>query len=89
MYHGPIPRKSAAPKPGAQEVKTWDYELIIYGKADGIATITLNRPKQLNALNNQTFDEMFDALADAASDAEVRGAGTEGRGPGRSVRGTT
>ena len=49
-----------------------DYELIIYDKADGIATITLNRPKQLNALNHQTFDEMFDALADAASDAEVR-----------------
>ncbi len=49
-----------------------EYELILYEKADGIATITLNRPKQLNALNHQTFDEMLDALADAASDAEVR-----------------
>ena len=49
-----------------------DYELIIYDKADGIATITLNRPKQMNALNHQTFDEMMDALADAASDPEVR-----------------
>ena len=48
------------------------HELIIYEKADGIATITLNRPKQLNALNHQTFDEMQDALADSASDPEVR-----------------
>ena len=49
-----------------------EYELILYEKADGIATITLNRPKQLNALNHQTFDEMLDALADAASDPGVR-----------------
>lgn len=49
-----------------------EYESIIYEKADGVATITLNRPKQLNALNHPTFDEILDALADAASDPEVR-----------------
>ena len=49
-----------------------EYELILYEKTDGIATIILNRPKQLNALNHQTFDEMLDALADAASDPDVR-----------------
>ena len=49
-----------------------EHELILYDKADGIATITLNRPKQMNALNHQTFDEILDALADAASDPEVR-----------------
>ncbi len=49
-----------------------EYEMITYAKEDGIATITLNRPKQLNALNHQTFDEMYDALADAASDPEAR-----------------
>ena len=65
-----------------------DYELIIYEKADGIATITLNRPKQLNALNHQTFDEMMDALADAASDPEVRVLVLKAWA-GRSARGTT
>ena len=48
------------------------YELIQYEKADGVATITLNRPDQLNALNHQTFDEMLDAIADTASDPEAR-----------------
>ncbi len=49
-----------------------EHEFILFDKADGIATITLNRPKQMNALNHQTFDEILDALADAASDPEVR-----------------
>ena len=49
-----------------------EYELIFYEKADGIATITLNRPKQLNALNHALFDELLDAMADTASDPEVR-----------------
>ncbi len=48
------------------------YENIIYEKKDGIAYITFNRPKVLNALNHQTLVELNDALLDARDDASVR-----------------
>jgi enoyl-CoA hydratase len=48
------------------------YENILYDKRDGIATITFNRPKVLNALNRKTIEELRDALLDARRDATVR-----------------
>jgi len=48
------------------------YELIIYEKENGIGTITLNRPKQRNAVNPQMAGEMDDALDQAAVDKEVK-----------------
>jgi enoyl-CoA hydratase len=48
------------------------YENILYDKKDGIATITFNRPKVLNALNRKTIDELRDALLDTRGDASVR-----------------
>ncbi len=38
----------------------------------GIALLTINRPEKLNALNAETVLELRDAVARAASDAEVR-----------------
>src|SRR5215813_10323650 len=49
-----------------------NYENILYGKKDGIATITFNRPKVLNALNRKTIEELHHALLAAREDAEVR-----------------
>jgi enoyl-CoA hydratase/carnithine racemase len=49
-----------------------EYEYIAYGAADGIATITLNRPQVLNALNIPIHDEMLDALDRAEADDSVR-----------------
>lgn len=49
-----------------------DYQTILYTKADGVATITLNRPRQLNALNEQMISEILDAVKKAADDEEVR-----------------
>jgi len=56
------------------------YTDILYDKRDGVATITLNRPKLLNAFRTQTILEMDEALQDASQDRSVgavviRGAG--------------
>ena len=45
------------------------YENILYEKRDGIAKITFNRPKVLNALNRKTVEELQNALIDARGDA--------------------
>src|ERR1700684_908099 len=44
------------------------YENLLYEKRDGIAYITLNRPKVLNALNRRTIEELQQALLDARGD---------------------
>src|SRR5260370_11420010 len=48
------------------------YENILYEKRDGIAFITFNRPKVLNALNRKTIEELREALLDAREDSAVR-----------------
>ncbi|MEE8399979.1 MAG: enoyl-CoA hydratase-related protein [Desulfobacterales bacterium] len=48
------------------------YEDIIFTKEDGVATITLNRPKTLNALTWPLLIEMQDAIDKVAVDDEVR-----------------
>jgi len=40
-----------------------DFRYILLEKRDRIATITLNRPEKLNALNEHMFDEIAEALA--------------------------
>lgn len=44
------------------------FEDIIYEKKDGIAKITINRPKVYNAFRVQTLSEISDALVDADED---------------------
>ena len=48
------------------------YENLLYEKKEGIAYITFNRPKVLNALNRKTVEELHHALLDAREDASVR-----------------
>ena len=47
------------------------YQDIIYTKADGIATITINRPKSYNAFTANTCEEMIKAFLDAESDKSI------------------
>lgn len=48
------------------------YENIIYAVKEGIATITFNRPKALNALNGALLAELSTALDIVAGDEEIR-----------------
>jgi len=48
-----------------------ELELLKYGKKDGVATITLNRPEKRNPLSPQVFTELAACLDTASADAEV------------------
>ncbi len=48
------------------------YENLLYEKKDGVAWITFNRPKVLNALNRKTMEELRAVLLDARDDEAVR-----------------
>ena len=47
------------------------YQDILYEKKDGVAKVTINRPKVLNAFRPLTIDEMRDAFHDAWYDTGV------------------
>ena len=48
------------------------YETLLVETAEGVTLIRLNRPKALNALNNQLMDELTTALDAAEADPAVR-----------------
>src|SRR6516162_1219487 len=48
-----------------------EFEDVLYKAADGIATITINRPKQMNAFRGQTVDELVEAFHEAWRDRNV------------------
>ncbi len=49
-----------------------NFECIIYEKENSIATISLNRPKVLNAMNKQLWLDFQAALDDAGNDHEIK-----------------
>ena len=49
-----------------------NFDNILYELTDGVAVITFNRPKSLNALNNDLLDEFSEAIDAIDGDASVR-----------------
>jgi enoyl-CoA hydratase len=48
------------------------YETLLYEVNDRVATITLNRPRMMNALSAQAFDDLEETVAEADSNDAVR-----------------
>ena len=59
-----------------------DYQQIDYAVEDQIATITLDRPEQLNAFTARMMHEMISAFDQADADDDVRAVIVTGRGRG-------
>ncbi len=59
-----------------------DYENILFAQEGAVATLTLNRPDVLNALNVQLVDEILDALERASVDDSIRALVITGAGRG-------
>src|ERR1700742_3918165 len=55
-------------------------ENVLYEKRQGIAYVTVNRPKVLNALNTPTWTDLRTVFADAKADASVLGVILTGAG---------
>jgi 2-(1,2-epoxy-1,2-dihydrophenyl)acetyl-CoA isomerase len=59
-----------------------DFQFVRYEVADGVATVTLNRPEVLNSFTRPMSAELQDALRLAAEDASVRAVLLTGAGRG-------
>ena len=64
-----------------------EFKHLLYGRRDTVATITINRPDNRNALGTDTVKELRQAFDQAKHDAAVRviiltGAGTQAFGSG-------
>jgi 2-(1,2-epoxy-1,2-dihydrophenyl)acetyl-CoA isomerase len=57
------------------------YETMLFDVAEGVATLSLNRPEKRNALNHQMAAEILDALKQVERDAAVRVLVVTGAGP--------
>lgn len=57
------------------------FRTIVYETRGAVATITLNRPRVLNAYNTEMRDELFTVLSAVADDPAVRAVVLRGAGP--------
>ena len=69
-----------APVTERQPAATLRLANVLYEKKDGIAYVTVNRPKVLNALNTPTWTDIRAAFEDARDDVAVHGVILTGAG---------
>ena len=55
----------------ARPAESFDFEEILYHKADWVATVTINRPDVYNAYSTRTLAEMIEAFKDASRDDKI------------------
>jgi enoyl-CoA hydratase len=58
-----------------------NFESLLLAVKDGVATLTVNRPDKLNALNDQVVGQLHQAAQLLKDDGEVRGVILTGAGP--------
>jgi enoyl-CoA hydratase/carnithine racemase len=63
-------------------------ETLLYSASDNVATITINRPDKLNALNAKCKSELTALLAEVRGDAGIRAVILTGAGPKAFMAGT-
>ncbi len=57
-----------------------EFENLLYEVKNGVARITINRPKVLNALNSRTMDELETVIGDIEKNQDVRAVIVTGAG---------
>lgn len=63
------------------------FETILFTPENGIATVTINRPEKLNALNHQVFSDLKVVFEQISSDETTKGVIVTGAGPKAFVAG--
>ena len=77
------PWQRALPRTLTERAKTarpFEFALVSSAIDDGVATLTLNRPDSLNALNEAVMNQLIDAFHAAVANPQVRGIVIAGRG---------
>src|SRR4051794_30558625 len=75
-------RRRARSRSGCGDNRRLDFEQIRYEVADGVLTITLNRPERLNAFTETMMNELIGAFDASDGDDDVRAVIVTGEGRG-------
>ncbi len=76
---GPVTPRPASPAGGSRETPSTD-SCVLLNLTDGVATVTLNRPEAMNALDLATKNLLLTTLAEVAEDPAVRCVVLTGKG---------
>lgn len=64
-----------------------NFDTLLFTIENGTATITINRPEKLNALNKDVFTDLDDAMSEVLNNDEIKTAIITGAGPKAFVAG--